>query len=261
MTNTTKKQIVIGALILLALAGVLFVFLTKQASGGSQKITVKKGPIIEAIYGIGTVTSNHSFHFKVGQVKTVQKLFITEGDNVKKGQLLVELADGIRVLSPFDGTVTSLPFTEGENVFQDAPILVVEDLRDRYVLVSLEQQGALRVKKGLQVKLNFESFRDKNFSGVVKSIYPQKGQFTVRVEVQDLPLEILPGMTADSSILVAEKDLVLLIPVLAVNNGKVLVERNGKQEKVAVKMGTMDNEWVEIVDDSLHEGDTVIMKK
>lgn len=250
--------IAIGLVVFIGLTGLL---IFRQSSGGTQKINPKKGPIVEAIYAIGTVTPRHQFHFKVGQVKTIQNLLVQEGQPVKKGQLLTTLADGIQVHAPFEGTVTSLPFNPGENVFQDVPIVVVEDLKDLYILATLEQQGALRVKKGLSVSLNFESFRDKVFSGIVSSIYPQKGQFMVRIEVKDLSPEILPGMTADLSIEIAKKDEALLIPILAINAGKVLIERNGKKQKVDVKIGSTDNEWAEILGDNLHLDDTILMKK
>lgn len=254
-----KILIVAGILMTLLIVGTL-IYAFKPSSD-STLVRPKKGAIVEAIYGIGTVTPRNKFSFKVGQVKTIQKLYVQEGVDVKKNQLLVELADGIRVYAPFEGTVTSLPYNTGENVFQDTPIVTVEDMRDLYISANLEQQGALRVKKGLKVKLNFESIRDQNFEGQVAAVYAQKGQFIVRIEVKNLPRQILPGMTADASIEVAQKENALLIPILSVSNGKVLVERDGHKVRVDVKIGSMDNEWAEVLDDSIKETDKIVMKK
>lgn len=255
-----KKILTIGAPVALVII-ILFIVVMKKRMNDSSLVSPKRGAIAEAIYGIGTVTPRHKFSFKVGQVKTIQKLYVQEGDDVKKGQLLVELADGIHINSPFNGTVTSLPFNTGENVFQDAPIVTVEDMTDLYVSANLEQQGVLGVKKGLKVKLNFESIRDQNFEGIVDSVYAQKGQFIVRIEVKGLPKQILPGMTADASIEVSQKENALLIPILAVSNGKVLVERDGQKQRVDVKIGSIDTEWAEVLDNSILETDKVIMKK
>jgi len=255
-----KKILIVTASGLLILILSLTFFIRKRLQDSSL-VSPKRGAIVEAIYGLGTVTPRHKFNFKVGQVKTIQKLYVQEGDDVKKGQLLVELADGIRIHAPFNGTVTSLPFNSGENVFQDTAIVTIEDMNDLYITANLEQQGVLRVKKGLQVKLNFESIRDQNFEGIVSSVFAQKGQFIVHMEVKNLPKEILPGMTADASIEVAKKENVLLIPILSVSNGKVLLKRNGKTMRADVKIGSMDNEWAEILDGSILETDQIVVKK
>lgn len=239
---------------------VVFVFYQRNISG-VKKVSPKTGPIVEAIYGIGTVTPRHQFQFKVGQVSTVSEQFVQEGQEVKKGQPLLQLTGSVRISSPLDGTVVSLPYSVGENVFPDTPVVMVENIVDRYVLASLEQQGALRVKKGLAVKLNFETIRNQDFKGVVESIYPHKGQFLVRINVEKLPLEILPGMTADVSIEISKKDKALLIPLLAVNQGTVLIERQGQRKKISIKIGSTDSDWAEILDGDIQESDFVILRK
>ncbi len=236
-------------------------FLWKRHNSDIIKIQPKKGPIVEAIYSLGTVTARHQFHFKVGVPKTIQKLYIGEGQAVIKGQNLVLLSDGIVIRSPFAGTVTQLPFSEGENVFSDTYIISVENMKDLYLQATLEQQGALRVKKGLPVQLSFETIREQKFQGIVSSVYPQKGQFIVRIEVANLPAEILPGMTADLAIEISRHENALLIPVAAISSGFVIIERNGRREKIPVTVGSMDNEWAEITSNNIQLTDEVIIKK
>lgn len=225
----------------------------------SQLQGLREGPIVEGIYGLGTVVARKQFHYKVGVTKTVMRLLVDEGAAVERGQRILELSDGPPVVAPFAGTVTSLPSRAGETVSANSTVAVVEDLTDRYVQASLEQQGALRVKRGMSVKVSFESLRDQVFTGTVESIYPQDGQFTVRIEVSNLPKEILPGMTADCSILVAQKDKALLVPALAVQSGQVLRWRNGKKEKVSVGLGIQDGQWAEVTSGDLQSGDQVLV--
>lgn len=220
-----------------------------------------RGEVVESIYGIATVVPRQAFHFKVGLAKTLTRVLVQEGDLVTRGQKLVELSDGIVVRAPFDGVVTELPYSVGENVFPDLNVVSVEDLKKPFVEASLDQQGALRVRKGLPVKLVFETIQGQTFAGVVDSIYPQSGQFIVRIDVQDLPSQVLPGMTADAAIEVDRRQDVLLIPVAAVNQGKVIVFKNGKKTKTDLKIGLMDHEKAEVLSGDLHVGDEVILNR
>lgn len=236
-------------------------FLWRRQNSDIIKVEPKKGPIVEAIYSLGTVTARNQFHFKVGVPKTIQKLFVSEGQQVNRGQNLVLLSDGITIRAPFQGTVTQLPFSEGENVFSDSYIVSIEDMKDLYLQATLEQQGALRVKKGLPVQVSFETIREQKFTGTVTSVYPQKGQFIVRVEIQNLPTEILPGMTADIAIEISRRNEVTLIPAAAISSGVVIIERNNKREKIPVSIGSMDNEWAEVTSNNIQLTDKVIIKK
>ncbi len=67
--------------------------------------------------------------------------------------------------------------------------------------------------------MSFENLREQKLNGKVTSIYPKDGQFFVNIEVQDMPAEVLVGMTADVAIQVAKKDNVLQVPLVAVRQG------------------------------------------
>lgn len=220
-------------------------------------VPVKRGSVQEAIYGLGTVKSKMIFEHRLGTTNRIRKLYVREGDSVKKGTRLLDLSEGSPVLAPFAGTVTSLPFHENENIFPQTNILRLEDLQDRYVEVTLEQQGAIRVRPGQKVRLSFESLRQTLLFGEVESIYPWQGQFLVRIPVEKLNAEILPGMTADVAIEVGQVTDALLVPMIALFNNQVTVKRNQKSQKQFIKLGRSDGEFAEVLDDSLKEGDMV----
>jgi hypothetical protein len=66
---------------------------------------------VESVYGIGMVTATRSFQLKLGVTSTIRRLFVREGDQVRRGQQLADL-DGVPFSAPFDGTITLLPFTD-----------------------------------------------------------------------------------------------------------------------------------------------------
>jgi multidrug efflux pump subunit AcrA (membrane-fusion protein) len=214
---------------------------------------------VESVYGIGTVTARHTYDLKVGVTGTLSHLYVHEGDNAAKGAPLVSFLDGQLVRAPFTGVVTALTYKEGETVFPQIPVLSLTDLKDPYVVVSLEQSGALRVKAGQAAFLSFENLRDQKITGKVTSIYPKDGQFFVNIEAPGLPTQVLVGMTSDVAIQVAQKDDVLQVPLVAVAQGKVKLVRNGITKSVPVKLGAMDGTWGEVLDGDLTPEDTLVL--
>ena len=217
------KIIAVVVVVLVALAAVLVL---RAVKSGGERLTepLQKGSIVESVYGIGTVLPNRRFDLKLGVTSTIRRLLVQEGDQVKRGQPLVQL-DEVTFSAPFAGTVTSLPFKPGETVFASTTVLTLVDLRDRYLVVSLEQRAALRVRKDHKARISFDSMRGEAYDGAVESVYSNDNNFLVRIEVSTLPSQILPGMTADVAIAIAERRDVLLAPVAAIDAGKVYVKR------------------------------------
>jgi multidrug efflux pump subunit AcrA (membrane-fusion protein) len=219
-----------------------------------------RGTIQESVYGIGTVEANRSYQMKTGVTSTVLRLFVREGDDVKRGAPLVDL-DGIGILrAPFDGIVTSLSYKVGETVFSQSIVMTVTNLSDRYVSVSLEQQAALRVTRGLPVRINIDSMRDQVFTGKVEAVYSSGSDFLARIGVDNLPVKVLPGMTADVAISIQEKKNALAIPIAALSADGVWVKRGRSTPfKVSVNTGIIDGAMAEVTDGDLREGDRLLL--
>lgn len=239
----------------------LILFKWNQNKQSTALIKPKIGPIKEVIYGLGTVESYHKFNFKPGVGKTLNDLYVQEGQKVSKGTKLLRFEDGPTVVSPFEGTVLSIPYNMGENVFADRTVITVQDLDHLYIESHLDQVASLRVKKGMKARISFENLRNEIIEGEVLTMYPSQGQFIAKVEVQKLPKEILPGMTADVAIEVAQKEKALIIPVKAINNKSIMIVRNGEKLKHEVKLGVMDQEWVEEISGEIKTDDLIVVKK
>ena len=256
-----KHLIIIGVIFLLCLLLGLFIHL--KSSGSREKTLsdpIKKGTIMESVYGVGTVTAKHTYALKVGITATIQFIYVAEGDEVKKGQNLIKLDGMQEVKAPFDGTITYFPSKVGETVFAQGVILNLVNLKDRYLIVSLEQRAAIRVRPGQRAKVSFENMREQEYSGVVEAIYSNRGQFLVRIRADQLPAQILPDMVADVSIGIAQHQEVKLIPVAALEQGKVFVhKKNGERKSIPLKIGLIDGSMAEVLSGEIEEGDQVIL--
>ncbi len=248
--------------ILSVLAGAFFYHRMSVRNEGVYSEPLGSGSIVQSVYGIGTVTASHSFQLKTGVTSHINEIFVKEGDVVKKEQRLIHI-DETLYRAPFAGTITYLPFKAGENVFAQLPSLILVDLLDRYLVVSLEQQGALRVQRGQNVKISFDTIRENSYVGVVESIYSYNNSFLARIDVSKLPPQILPGMTADVAIEIQKHDNVLIIPVAAIEKDHVWVKRKSSSflQKVPIKLGLIDSAMAEVVSGDLQAGDRLLIRK
>jgi macrolide-specific efflux system membrane fusion protein len=248
---------ILAVLLALALGFGVWFWSRNQA----QFAEVKQGSLKEAVYGIGTVDSDQKFVWKSPLTHTLSHIHVVEGQLVKADQPLFQVMDGPLIRAPFVGTVTRLPYNRGENIFQNTVVIEIQNLAKRHIKATLEQQGALRVKKGAVTVVSFENLRGQKFSGVVESLYPQGDQFVARISTHDLPEAIIPGMTADVAIEVAEKKNVLIVPARSVVNGFVTKVSGGHRIKVPVVVGIMDHDTVEVASENLTAGDQVMLPR
>lgn len=258
MKKETSKKKWIYTLIAIIILGTAFIIRKETHKQEPILGKAQKGNILEAVYGIGTVTATRTYELKVGITSTIRELYVREGDQVTKGQKLLALDGAGIFVAPFSGTVTALPTKIGETIFPQTSILTLTDLKDRYLLVSLEQQAATRVHTGLKAKLSFDSLREKSFNGEVESVYSQENNYLVRINTKDLPPQILPGMTVDVAIGIKEHLNALIVPIAAINSGKLWIIRNGKKMKVSATVGTVDGNFAEIITGDIKENDTIL---
>ncbi|MEI1277637.1 efflux RND transporter periplasmic adaptor subunit [Leptospira venezuelensis] len=227
--------------------------------GRKEEISPRVGPIVELVYSLGTVKSERVYHLKLGVTSSIRKLYVKEGQEVKEGADLLYTDTGTLFKAPFSGTVTTLPYQASEVVMPGAPILTIMDLKRTYVLLSLDQDSVLRMRPGQKAELSFETIRGNKLTGKIARVYPSDGQFYVTVDVDSMPEGVLPEMTADVAVEVAKKDRALLVPVSAIIKGRIHVIRSGKKLWVDAKVGAVDGEWCEILEDSILESDSVLL--
>lgn len=227
---------------------------------GYSRTAPRIGPIVESIYGVGTVKPKRKYVFRVGVSKNVSEILVSEGDQVKKGQTVAILDDTLKLKAPFPGMITAIYFHQGEIVFPNTAFMDLADIKETFVEASLDQKGIMRVSKGMRAIMAFESIRNEQFVGKVYKIFPRDKQFVVHIMPNKLPKQILAGMTGDIAIEVGRRDKAMLVPALAILDGQVLIERDGKRQKIGVEVGSMDEEWAEITNDAVRASDYILMK-
>lgn len=255
-----KFKILIG-LAVLFLFGALGLGLVGYRATRYETVRPTRGDITEAVYALGRVESHRKFNVILGILSSVARTPVREGDTVEKGALLMEFDSGLRFRAPFRGTVTYVGPEEGETVLPNTPALTLMDLKNRYIELSLEQEAALRVRKGQKARVSLESLRGTVLEGEVTALFPREDEFLAHVEVPALQESVLPGMTADVSVEIGTIENAVLVPVRAISNGMVTVKRNGKWEKVKVDVGHVDGTNAEIRGGKIGMDDEIRVRK
>ena len=215
-----------------------------------------------------------------------QQLAILEA-RVKKARLAVEalqagidpaLARAVKIaeedlkaatlLAPFDGAILEVQAKPGETVIDRAGVILMADATALEVSTKVIEEDLPLVQVGQPVEVFFDAVPEAAVRGRVARIVPQRisGEdrplYPVYLSLDELPQNIISGMTADASIIIAEKSNVLRLPralVQANSEGIGLVEvwANQQLERREVQVGLRGDVYVEIVA-GLSEGEEVV---
>lgn len=188
------------------------------------------------------------------------------------------------IKAPVDGIVISKAVEVGQTVaasFETPEIFsVAEDLTKMQIEASVVEADIAKVKEGQKVRFTVDSYADDYFYGVVTQVRNEATTtsnvvtYTVVIGIDNTEMKLKPGMTANVEIITAEEKDVMLVPNQALrfyiddsDNAKrykdrgVWIMKNGKPERVTVKIGVSDDDNTQILESSLKIGDTVIIGK
>ena len=221
-----------------------------------------------------------------------QKAYIAESE-AQLSLAQIDL-DRTKIYSPINGRIISRDVEEGQTVAASfhAPKLftIAQDLRQMQIDISVDESDIAVVKEGQQVSFRVDAYKDKIFKGVVHMVRLSSKvnsgvvTYPVMVNVDNEELLLKPGMTANAEFLVSEKKNVLRLPQKAiyVKTPSIMTSEKEKAKKTInasdtvlvwvknddftdtpvlrpVKIGLSDEEYIEITDNSLKEGDSVVI--
>jgi RND family efflux transporter, MFP subunit len=189
--------------------------------------------------------------------------------------------DYANIVSPVDGTVVSRNVTMGQTVaasFQTPTLfLIATDLTKMEVDANVSESDIGGIKLGNKATFTVDAFTKRTFEGTVKQVRqsPQTVQnvvtYDVVVSVNNSDLTLMPGMTAASRIVVAQRNDVIRVPnqalrfvpkslAGAVQSGaaQIWVLRDGQSMSIPVVAGLDDDSFTEIVSGDVKPGDLVI---
>jgi len=130
--------------------------------------------------------------------------------------------DHTEIRAPVDGVVVSRTVDVGQTVAASlqAPTLftIAQDLTQMQVETNVDEADVGRIREGLRATFTVDSFASQTFTGEVMQVRkaPQVLQnvvtYNVVISARNPELKLLPGMTANVRLVVAQKDSALKVP-------------------------------------------------
>lgn len=157
----------------------------------------------------------------------------------------------MRLNAPSDGYIIRRDGEVGELIPANQAIFYMAGEAPLRITSDVDEEDVPRVKPGQKVLIYSDAFPGKVFEGRVEQVTPrgnpESRSYRVRIAlVDDPPLRI--GMTAETNIVVEERENALLVPSSSVVNGSVWVVRDGHAFEEKVQIGVAGPEKTEILD-------------
>lgn len=165
------------------------------------------------------------------------------------------------LVAPSDGRIIRRDGEVGQLIPANQPVFWLSVSSPLRITAEVDEEDISQVKVDQRVLIRADAFPGKVFNGKVQRITPKgdpiSRSYRVRISLsEETPLQI--GMTAETNIIVSERENALLVPASAVTNGAVWVVNNNKLEKRQVTIGASGLEQVEILS-GINGDDQIVM--
>ena len=184
------------------------------------------------------------------------------------------------IVSPIDGVVIDREVDEGQtvNASQSAPTLftIAEDLARMQVEANIDEADIGQVRRGQTVQFTVDAFPEESFTGSVKEVRLAAATtdnvvtYRVVISVDNERKILMPGMTANVSVVVEKKEDILKVASSALRfkpagesgtrvKGAVLwTLEKGELVPHPVKTGIYDGMYTEVSGEGVTEGMMVV---
>jgi RND family efflux transporter MFP subunit len=180
-----------------------------------------------------------------------------------------------KVSAPTDGTVLTVPVTEGQVVIAAASvnsgtsICSIANLSKLLVETHINQVDVARLELNRTVKLRAESLRDLEMDAKISFIAPiatiknQVKGFDVQALIEKPHPRLRPGMTVNMTVPIAKAQDAVSVPIAAIFKGEgnttVVYVRTGETtQKRPVKIGVSNIDYAQILK-GVDEGEEILL--
>jgi RND family efflux transporter MFP subunit len=165
------------------------------------------------------------------------------------------------VRSPIDGLLTNVQTIDGELVSGGNELFTVSSRRN-YVRGEVNEEDVGEVKPGMKAKVQLYAYRTRSFTARVTSVQPAADpttqRYTVVLEMENPPDNLMVGMTGEMNIITGTHDNALLVPTRALLVDQALVVNGGIVHARTVGVGFRTLDFTEVTN-GLDEGSHVIV--
>ena len=181
---------------------------------------------------------------------------------------LSELKKNPTLYAQMDGVVTAINYNPGDTVMKDKPVCVIGKLSEITLTVPVSAGDIGNVEIGQKVNIYVDAFAEQKFTGKVTErllVANDNGDYPVSITMDPTDQMILPGMKAFGTIILKEKQDILVISNKAIllENGEQYVNtknENGELVKTKIITGFSDGRVSEVIS-GLSENDVAVVQE
>ena len=185
-----------------------------------------------------------------------------------------------KIISPVDGIVVSRAVDVGQTVaasFQTPTLfMVAQDLTKMQIETNVSEGDIGKVKVGQEADYTLDGYQDSVFKGKVSQVrispttVSNVVTYTVIIEVDNEDGKLIPGMTANVSIITSKKENVMTVPNSALkftpqqngqkyNSQGIWIMENRRPKRVNIETGVSDDSNTEVISKELTGNEEVII--
>ncbi len=171
------------------------------------------------------------------------------------------------IIAPFDGTILEVEAQAGEAIAAHTPLIRLADPRSVEVESTVIEEDMSSVKVDEAVDLFFDAKPDATTTGRVARLIPQRTSgdrllYPIYISIDELPEDLIAGMTVDASVVVDSRSDVLRLPrelvrVRSDNTAQIKVWDGQQIEPRTIQIGLRGNSFVEVLS-GLQAGEQVV---
>jgi macrolide-specific efflux system membrane fusion protein len=264
----------------------------KSAGESMRRVEAERRALHVTRTATGGVTPQNRVEVKPPIAGRIEEVLVREGDAVAKGQVLAWMSSAERaalldaaraqgeeaiarweaaykaapLTAPLEGTLIVRAVEPGQTVTPSDPVVVIADRLIVKAQVDETDIGAIRV--GQPATITLDAYPDQEVPAHVDHVAFEATTvnnvtvYEVDVLPDEVPEVMRSGMTANVTVLIADRPDALVVPSEAVqrdDGASVLVPgpRGQPPARRSVELGMTDGKWVEIVS-GLQAGDVVL---
>lgn len=263
----------------------LGIYYSKVSATDKTSLDTQKANINTSLASVTTLQHNIA-SYKIALQKAEDQLALTKAPptqaeiDLAKAQMLsaqgqvdsaMAVLRNLSIVAPSSGIITQIDKKVGEQATATTEVMILQDVGNLYAEADVSEANIASLEIGQSIDYTFDALGpDQHFSGKVLTINPSSTvvsgvvNYKVKGSLDNVP-KIKPGMTANMTILTAEKKDALAVPSTAVinknNKNYVRVIDNSKTKtyhEVEAKIGLQaDGGLVEILS-GLNNGQEII---
>lgn len=176
----------------------------------------------------------------------------------------------VKLVAPISGLVAEVKVVPGQPVNAEDSLIEIVDLSDMHAMAAVPEHLASKLKPGMKARIRVAALPEREFlaelAHIGAEVNEDSGTIEAAFHVENADYALRPGMRAEFSLIIAERENVMSIPRQALGgdvSGRYVFIKDYEIKhafvKTPVRLGAQNEQFVEVLE-GLLPGDEVVTR-